>query len=78
MSKEIMQIDGEDVYVLHCMKQDGQEEIFEIANEAIGERFEESIVYRQIKSKKYYNFRVAEAENVYSSQKGAVVTLTLR
>ena len=62
VGKEIMQIDGEDVYVLHCMKQDGQEEIFEIANEAIGERFEESIVYRQIKSKKYYNFRVAEAE----------------
>ena len=51
-----------EVQVLHCMKQDGQEEIFEIANEAIGERFEESIVYRQIKSKKYYNFRVAEAE----------------
>lgn len=62
VSKEIMQIDGEDVYLLHCMKQDGQEEIFEIANEAIGERFEESIVYKQIKADKYYNFRVGEAE----------------
>ena len=40
VKKEIMNIEGEDVYLLHCLKQDGQEEIFEIANEAIGERFE--------------------------------------
>ncbi|MCI9534730.1 MAG: hypothetical protein HFG53_07955 [Lachnospiraceae bacterium] len=66
VKKEIMNIEGEDVYLLHCLKQDGQEEIFEIANEAIGERFEESIVYKQIKAKKYYNFRVADREQFNS------------
>ena len=75
VKKEVTEIEGETVYLLHCEEKDGKEDIFEIADEAIGERFEESDVFRQIKTGKYYKFRIGKAEDFgryYPCVSGAV------
>lgn len=62
VKKEIREVNGEDVYLLHCEDRDRNSVIYEIAKEAIGERFEEDEVYKTIRTGKYYKFRVAKIE----------------
>lgn len=66
VKKEIIEQDGEKLYLLHCVKADGEQETLELHKESIGERFEQDVVYKQIKTGKYYNFRVAMKEEFKS------------
>lgn len=75
IKKEIAEADGDEIYLLHCQEQDGKQDVFEINAKSIGERFERADVYRQIKTEKYYKFRVAQKEEFdsrYPSICGAV------
>ena len=62
VGKEIADRDGGKQYLLHCMKADGGQETLELHEKSIGERFEREIVYKQIRSGKYYKFNVAMKE----------------
>lgn len=76
--KEITEINDEAVYLIHTKDRNGNPETFEIANEALGERFEESHVYKEIKTGKYYKFRIADPEtykSYYPSICGAVTLI---
>ncbi len=76
--KEITEMDDVAVYLIHTEDPDKNQEIFEITNAALGERFEESEVYKQIKPGKYYKLRIAEPEayeSHYPSICGAVTLI---
>ena len=78
VEKEIAEIDDEAVYLIHTKDRNGNPETFEITNAALGERFEESSVYKEIKSGKYYKFRIADQEtyeSYYPSICGAVTLI---
>ena len=62
VEKEITEENGQELYLLYCQEADGKESIFEINQEAIGERFNPADVYKQIRKEKYYKFRVATKE----------------
>lgn len=62
VEKEVKEINGDKVYLLHCEDSEGKQDIYEIAKEAIGERFEEPGVFREIKTGKYYKFQIGKAE----------------
>lgn len=62
VEKEITQKNGQELYLLYCQEADGKEDIFEINQDAIGERFNPADVYKQIRKEKYYKFRVAVKE----------------
>lgn len=76
--KEITEINDEAVYLIHTESRDGTAETFEITNAALGEHFEESEVYKEIKTGKYYKLRIAEPEayeSYYPSICGAVTLI---
>ncbi|MCI8659197.1 MAG: hypothetical protein HFG54_02960 [Lachnospiraceae bacterium] len=62
VEKEIRETDGQTLYLLYCQEEDGKESIFEINQDAIGERFNPADVYKQLRKEKYYKFRVAQKE----------------
>lgn len=59
--KEIVQMDGDDVYLLRAEDRYGQQHTYEINKAAIG-NFEEEEVYQEIKTGKYYKLRIADAQ----------------
>ncbi len=61
--KEIVQIDGEDVYLLHTEDRDGNEVTYEVSQNALGDRFDAKEVYMQIAKKKYYQLWVGKPED---------------
>ena len=76
--KEITQIDGQDVYLLHTEDRDGNEIIYEISQEALGDRFDAKEVYMQIRKGKHYQFAVGNAEDYgchYSYISGAATLI---
>lgn len=66
MEKEIAEMDGRDIYLIHGEDRNGEEKTFQITNAALNGRFEESKVYKEIKTGKYYKFKFADKE-VYDS-----------
>lgn len=76
--KEITDMDDEAVYLIHTTDQSGKPEIFEITDNALGERFSEAEVYKEIRKGKYYKLRIAEPESFgshYPSICGAVTLI---
>lgn len=61
--KEIVQIDGQDVYLLHTEDRDGNEVTYEVSQNALGDRFDAKEVYMQIAKKKYYQLWVGKPED---------------
>ena len=60
--KEVIEIDGEKIYLLQCEDRDGTKYTYEIADEAMKENFDEKVVFHQIRRGKHYQFKVGEAE----------------
>ncbi len=74
VKREARNTDERDLYLLHCEKKDGKQEIYEINKAAIGERFEEYDVFREIKVGRYYRLELAETrefDSVYPCICGA-------
>lgn len=61
--KEIVQIDGQDVYLLHTEDRDGNQVTYEVSQIALGDRFDAKEVYMQIRRGKHYQFVVGKAED---------------
>ncbi len=61
VDKEVMEADGDKVYLLQCEDKNGEKSTLEIANEAMKETFDEKVVFHQIRRGKYYRFKVSEA-----------------
>lgn len=75
VEKEITTMDGKDVYLIYGEDQNGIQKIFQITNAALRDRFEEEEVFQEIKTEKYYKFKVADEETFgsnYPSICGAV------
>lgn len=75
VEKEISEMDGKEVYLIHGEDRNGVKKTFQITNAALNQRFEESEVYKEIKTGKYYKFKVAPEEtfgSYYPSICGAV------
>lgn len=75
VEKEISEIDGKEIYLIHGEDRNGVQKTFQITDAALNERFEESEVYQEIKTGKYYKFKVADEEtfeSYYPSICGAV------
>ena len=72
---EISEMDGKEIYLIHGEDRNGVQKTFQITNAALSERFEESKVFKEIKTGKYYKFKVADEEtyeSYYPSICGAV------
>lgn len=75
VEKEIAQLDGKDIYIIYGEDRNGIQKSFQITNEAMSDHFEESEVYQEIKTGKYYKFKIADEEtfnSYYPSICGAV------
>ncbi len=75
IEKEISEMNGREIYLIHGEDRYGTQKTFQITNAALNERFEESKVYQEIKTGKYYKFKVADEEtyeSYYPSICGAV------
>ena len=75
VEKEISEMDGKEIYLIHGEDRNGVQKTFQITNAALSERFEESKVFKEIKTGKYYKFKVADEEtyeSYYPSICGAV------
>lgn len=63
VGKEIVEIDEEAVYLLYTEDNIGNESIYEMTQKTLNERLKVENAYKEIKKGKYYQFRVAAAED---------------
>lgn len=71
VEKEIAEIRGDEIYLIHTEDRDGKQAVFEITAEAIGDHFTEKGVYDEIKTGKYYKLKISDPE-VYDSYYPAI------
>ena len=75
VEKEITSMDGKDVYLIHGKNQKREQKTFQITEAALRKRFEEAEVFDEIKTGKYYKFKITDKEtydSYYPSICGAV------
>jgi len=62
VKKEVVETDGGPVYLLHTEDSAGKEAVYQITQEALGDGIEAENAHKEIRRKKYYQFRVANGE----------------
>lgn len=62
VSKEIKEVNGETAYLLHGEDSAGREVIYQVTQRALNDRMDVENVYKEIRRRKYYQFKVVDGE----------------
>lgn len=62
VKKEVVENDGEALYLLHTEDSEGKEAVYQITQKALGEGLTAENAHKEIRRKKYYQLKVTEGE----------------